>query len=267
MTKPIRILPGEVIHEERPETRYSNKISQDLVVTSVGYIDKHDTELRLIIANNDNIFGPILQCIKYSQLKSDKIYYTRKGFGLKNLNVFSSEDYFCHDHRCFPSDLGGCTFCQYSERSKQRKVLLYPGDEVYVPKYKKNAKIMKAVLGYQFTKEQQDQIGSTTVFFRDNGILLLDNERGYSVVIKRINEYGYDRLGIYYILDTIGGTFAYTDLRISKRRSYLIDIKQLDYVCSEICIYGKDSEKCKNCETNKYKESIKNDIQGDYRKI
>ena len=111
MISPIKILPGEGIHENIPGDRYLTPIDRNIIIISVfiKYGEKY-------IEFRDNSTGYLYEA-RYSEMfsKENQKYYTRIGYILPG-NVFDTEDYLCHDHRCFPSDLGGCTFCQYSER-------------------------------------------------------------------------------------------------------------------------------------------------------
>ena len=50
--------------------------------------------------------------------------------------------------------------------------------------------------------------------------------------------------------------FYYTDIHLVRRNSYFPDLEQLNYICSDLCIFGKGSPKCLKCEIKK----IQNDI-------
>lgn len=260
MIRPIKILPGEVIHYKIPDDHIDRKLLIVAVRIDCG---------ELCVEASDNDTGSTYN-FRYSRFLVNKKYCTRVGFVLK-INMFDTEDYLCHDHRCYPSNLGGCSFCQYSGRSKQRKKLFYPGDEVYVPEYKKTAEIEIATLGFDFTELDREYAVLKRTY--DSGILGRNNVLAYNggrslnSIIAAAKQYQLERLGIYYKMKDIGGFYRYDEIRMVKRKNYLIDLEQLDYICSEICLYGNGSSECKKCETKKYKDSIKDDLQRDYREI
>ena len=266
MISPIKILPGEGIHENIPGDRYLTPIDRNIIIISVfiKYGEKY-------IEFRDNSTGYLYEA-RYSEMfsKENQKYYSRIGYILPG-NVFDTEDYLCHDHRCFPSDLGGCTLCQYSERSKQRKRFFYPGDEVYVPEFKKVAKVEVASIGFNFAgleREYESLRGYTCGNLGRKSVLVArEMKSNCDLIVTAIKLYSKDRLGVYYKMEGIGGFYSYSEIRIAKRKNYLIDLEQLDYICSEICLYGKGSPKCERCETKKYKDSIRNDLQRNYRKI
>jgi len=261
MISPIKILPGEEIHEKIP-----GYIDRNIIIISV-FIKSGEKYIEF----RDNRNGYLYEA-RYLQMfsKGNQKYYTRIGYILPG-NIFDTEDYLCHDHRCFPSDLGGCTLCQYSERSKQRKQFFYPGDEVYVPEFKKIAKVEAASIGFNFAGLEHEYASLSDYtcgnLGRKSVLIAREMKSNCYLIVTATKLYSKNRLGVYYKMEGIGGFYSYSEIRIVKRKNYLIDLEQLDYICSEICLYGKGSPECEKCETKKYKDSIRNDLQRDYRKI
>ena len=148
MISPIKILPGELIHEEFYNSTGSQR---DLLIISL-VLDCEKLWIRY--KPQKTTYGAeYIEYDRYDTIFDSHISkHTRKGFIFKKneLNIFDSEDFLCHDGRCFPSSIGGCKLCQYSDRGKTKRNFYYPGDEVWVPEFKKRTIIREVSIGLDF---------------------------------------------------------------------------------------------------------------------
>jgi len=267
MISPIKILPGELIHEE-----FNNTGSQcDLLIISLVL---NCEKLWIRYKPQKTMYGAeYIEYNRYDTIFNSHISkHTRKGFIFKKneLNIFDSEDFLCHDGRCFPSSIGGCKLCQYSDRGKTKRNFYYPGDEVWVPEFKKRTVIREVSIGLDFKGIEdifEKSRNGYCLYLGRNSSFIPDTDSKLTVFANAINNFNLrNRLSLYYRLDGIGGFYKASELGIIKRKHYLIDFEQLEFIC-EICLYGKESPECEKCGTALYKKSIKNDIQRDYREI
>ena len=126
---------------------------------------------------------------------------------------------------------------------REKKRYYEPWDTVWVPQAKKKGVIAETTLFYSHHKagpyHNIANSGYYTLFdFRD------ELEDTYFSVRFRLDIYPISH-----------PYFRWDELRVIKRRRHFINIKQLEHVCNDLCLFGPYSEtkgkKCFECETRK----------------
>lgn len=159
---------------------------------------------------------------------------------VRGVELLEGEDWLCHDGRCYPGVLaGGCTDCMFRGLVREKKRYYEPWDTVWVPQAKKKGVIAETTLFYSHQK--------TGPYYP------VDGDRFYAL----IHEYEDLYFSVRYRIDTlpINTYLRYDELRLIKRKRHFINIKQLEHVCNDLCLFGPYSEiggkKCFECETGK----------------
>ena len=250
MTNLIKLLPGSVVDVKGHHIYSNGTYICTRVNTTQGYWLIKTDELE-----GFNIF--------IKDLSSLSTNLTRKGYAGPRI----VDDYVCHDHRCFPKSITGCSGCHYQGNPYPNYFWL--GEYVWDKVWKKRHKVIAIEL------------------FFDIRDLDLDPDKIPEWEIRRIKEIG-DFLSpelhreYYQILyEAFGGlkpVFLYTlagftrkskfefhELtRAGKRTGYIPDLEQTKYICSELCIYGKGSLKCFGCPTRDFIDELKPNLENSH---
>ena len=230
----------------------------NLIEVQVGekLIDENGYEWIVIKAK----LGGIYQFMSYSTGQIEELTWDafkdlhhtiRRAGKLPGLDFSESDDWMCHDERCYPSVLaGGCSGCLYSKLNQTRKKYFEPGDIVWVP-----------------SKKYKRIITNAALFFTDNN----NNIEGMMLptLYDYIYGFGAPENCVWSVqFKAVGGGavtqfYRWDEIRLIKRRRHFINIPQLEHICNDLCLFGPGSETCLGCKTGKIKKQLY-DIRGNY---
>jgi hypothetical protein len=191
------------------------------------------------IYNFVNLKTGIHEGLEWKDFKA--IYFPVERSGKVNgIDLLESEDWLCHDKRCYPKILaGGCTGCMYSGLGKTRKRYFEPGDIVWVPSEKKERKVIESALFYRDLDEKNSDYTQFYSIRRDGGWKNIKWIVGFRLEKYPVSNKWYN----------------WNEIRLVKRERHFINPTQLDHICNDLCLYGPYSKtagiRCWECETGK----------------
>ena len=263
MTNLIRKLPGHILKIEWKGS-YDRYPNGNYILTE---IDSEGNLRFTFIATPPSLVAVRSQELELRTQSIEKLGY---------IGPRLEDDWLCHDDNCGPKKVTGCTDCPYSKKVGAN--FFYPGDNCYDPVWKKKYKVESVQLGLRlkcgedlgWEKVFDSYRGGCYKLFTPGYYSILSSHQNMDDFIRILAAKSYEQLRedcvtpVYlYKLDKLSRKtwMEYDDIKRARRRNFLINLEQMDWICNELCLYGIGSEQCKTCKT----EQIRNDLPRDNR--